>query len=162
MAVGVDDTGDDPLSARVDHPRAGAGMRHRLGGVSDYDGEDIRLKFASKDARDFARAVEIAAGRMFGPENVTIEVTRELAMTAGAGVAPFGIDVGDDGSEEVSETGGQTALLSAVVYVAIYTPLKRVTTLNTIVGAVSGALPPMIGCPLSPSHSPSSPRPSSE
>lgn len=36
-------------------------------------------------------------------------------------------------------------LLSALIYVAIYTPLKRMTTLNTIVGAVSGALPPMIG-----------------
>ena len=35
--------------------------------------------------------------------------------------------------------------LSALVYVAVYTPLKRLTTLNTMVGAVSGALPPMIG-----------------
>jgi protoheme IX farnesyltransferase len=32
-----------------------------------------------------------------------------------------------------------------VSYVAIYTPLKRVTTLNTLVGAVPGALPPLIG-----------------
>lgn len=32
-----------------------------------------------------------------------------------------------------------------VLYAAIYTPLKRHTTLNTIVGAVTGALPPMIG-----------------
>jgi protoheme IX farnesyltransferase len=30
-------------------------------------------------------------------------------------------------------------------YVLIYTPLKRVTTLNTIVGAVPGAIPPMMG-----------------
>ncbi|MCA8972034.1 MAG: heme o synthase [Planctomycetes bacterium] len=37
------------------------------------------------------------------------------------------------------------AFLSAIVYVVVYTPLKRMTTLNTIVGAVSGALPPMIG-----------------
>lgn len=37
------------------------------------------------------------------------------------------------------------ALASALIYIAIYTPLKRITTLNTIVGAVSGALPPMIG-----------------
>jgi heme o synthase len=39
-------------------------------------------------------------------------------------------------------------VLSAVtigVYVFIYTPLKRVTTLNTIVGAIPGALPPVIG-----------------
>jgi protoheme IX farnesyltransferase len=30
-------------------------------------------------------------------------------------------------------------------YLGLYTPLKRVTTLNTLVGAVPGALPPVIG-----------------
>ncbi len=30
-------------------------------------------------------------------------------------------------------------------YVGLYTPLKRVTTLNTLVGAVPGAMPPVIG-----------------
>jgi heme o synthase len=41
-----------------------------------------------------------------------------------------------------------TALLTAITigtYVFAYTPLKRITTLNTIVGAVPGALPPVIG-----------------
>jgi heme o synthase len=40
------------------------------------------------------------------------------------------------------------ALLAALTigtYVFVYTPLKRVTSLNTIVGAVPGALPPVIG-----------------
>jgi protoheme IX farnesyltransferase len=32
-----------------------------------------------------------------------------------------------------------------VSYLALYTPLKRMTTLNTLVGAVPGALPPVIG-----------------
>jgi protoheme IX farnesyltransferase len=32
-----------------------------------------------------------------------------------------------------------------VGYVVVYTPLKRVTTLNTLIGAVPGALPPVIG-----------------
>jgi len=32
-----------------------------------------------------------------------------------------------------------------VSYVWLYTPLKRVTTLNTLIGAVPGALPPVIG-----------------
>ncbi len=36
-------------------------------------------------------------------------------------------------------------LLTIVVYLLIYTPLKPITTLNTLVGAISGALPPMIG-----------------
>jgi heme o synthase len=40
------------------------------------------------------------------------------------------------------------ALVAAVTflcYVLVYTPLKRVTTLNTLIGAVPGALPPVIG-----------------
>lgn len=37
------------------------------------------------------------------------------------------------------------AALTCVIYLAMYTPLKRLTTFNTIVGAVSGAIPPMIG-----------------
>ncbi len=37
------------------------------------------------------------------------------------------------------------ALVALVSYVAIYTPLKRWTPWATLVGAVPGALPPMIG-----------------
>ncbi len=40
---------------------------------------------------------------------------------------------------------GTLTLLTAVSYVAIYTPLKRLTSLNTFVGAFPGALPPLIG-----------------
>ncbi len=36
-------------------------------------------------------------------------------------------------------------LVTAVVYLIAYTPLKRVTVHNTLVGAVSGALPPVGG-----------------
>ena len=36
-------------------------------------------------------------------------------------------------------------LASAASYVLVYTPLKRVTSLCTVVGAVPGALPPLIG-----------------
>ncbi len=41
-----------------------------------------------------------------------------------------------------------TAVLGAVAlisYVLVYTPLKRLTPLNTLVGAVPGALPPLMG-----------------
>jgi heme o synthase len=41
-----------------------------------------------------------------------------------------------------------TSLLGAATlgsYLFIYTPLKRVTTLNTVVGAIPGALPPLMG-----------------
>lgn len=41
-------------------------------------------------------------------------------------------------------TGGLT-LLTAFLYVALYTPLKRVTTLATFIGAFPGAMPPLLG-----------------
>lgn len=37
------------------------------------------------------------------------------------------------------------AVVSFLLYVFVYTPLKRVTSLNTVVGAVPGALPPLVG-----------------
>ncbi len=40
---------------------------------------------------------------------------------------------------------GTLTLLTAAGYVAIYTPLKQFTTLNTFIGAFPGALPPLIG-----------------
>src|SRR5580692_474089 len=36
-------------------------------------------------------------------------------------------------------------LLTGFIYVAIYTPLKRYTTLATFIGAFPGALPPLLG-----------------
>jgi len=42
-----------------------------------------------------------------------------------------------------------TALLGAFTlcsYIFIYTPAKRWTTLNTVIGAIPGAIPPMMGC----------------
>lgn len=41
-----------------------------------------------------------------------------------------------------------TAMLGAMtlgLYVFVYTPLKRITTLNTVIGAVPGAIPPVMG-----------------
>ncbi len=37
------------------------------------------------------------------------------------------------------------ALLSGLLYVLVYTPMKRYTWLNTPMGAIPGAIPPMIG-----------------
>jgi protoheme IX farnesyltransferase len=36
-------------------------------------------------------------------------------------------------------------LIGHILYVLVYTPLKRVTTLNTVIGGLSGAVPPVIG-----------------
>lgn len=37
------------------------------------------------------------------------------------------------------------ALATVILYVAVYTPLKRMTPLNTMVGAIPGAIPPVMG-----------------
>ncbi|HMP17948.1 MAG TPA: protoheme IX farnesyltransferase, partial [Gemmatales bacterium] len=37
------------------------------------------------------------------------------------------------------------AFITLVLYVCIYTPLKRVTAWNTLVGAIPGAMPPLLG-----------------
>lgn len=37
------------------------------------------------------------------------------------------------------------AAATIVIYIFAYTPLKRVSTVNTLVGAIPGALPPMVG-----------------
>ena len=36
-------------------------------------------------------------------------------------------------------------LANLIIYAFVYTPLKRISTLNTLVGAICGAIPPMMG-----------------
>ena len=48
-------------------------------------------------------------------------------------------------SAHVNALAGWLGLMTLVSYVMVYTPLKRRTTLNTLVGAIPGALPPLIG-----------------
>jgi len=45
----------------------------------------------------------------------------------------------------VNPMSGFLAWLAVVLYVCVYTPLKRKTFLSTLVGAVPGAMPPVIG-----------------
>jgi protoheme IX farnesyltransferase len=41
---------------------------------------------------------------------------------------------------------GLLALFTLVSYLFLYTPLKRTTSISTAVGAIPGAMPPLIGC----------------
>jgi len=40
---------------------------------------------------------------------------------------------------------GMLSFMTLLLYVAVYTPLKRVSSLCTVVGAVAGAMPPVLG-----------------
>lgn len=46
---------------------------------------------------------------------------------------------------KVNSEAAAVAAATLAVYVFIYTPLKRISSINTLVGAVAGALPPLIG-----------------
>ncbi len=68
--------------------------------------------------------------------------SRTLAFIAGilAGYSGFALLVAT-----VNTLAGLLAIVNIVIYVAIYTPLKPRSTMNTLLGAVCGAIPPMIG-----------------
>lgn len=45
----------------------------------------------------------------------------------------------------VNELSALLAAVTLISYIFLYTPLKRLSTLNTLVGGIPGALPPVIG-----------------
>ncbi len=72
-------------------------------------------------------------------------VTGRLSPRA---AAAFGLGLGALGTFVLAVFFGPIAAIAAVatfvLYAGVYTPLKRRTTLNTIVGAVPGAMPPLL------------------
>lgn len=74
----------------------------------------------------------IAAGRLHP----------DAGLAIGVGLVLFGLWIL---LEQVNLPTAFLAALTLGLYVFVYTPLKRVTTLNTAVGAVPGALPTLVG-----------------
>jgi protoheme IX farnesyltransferase len=74
----------------------------------------------------------VAGGRMSPAEGLTI-----AGVLAGAGVLVLWLTS--------TPAAALLALTTLLTYVLVYTPLKRHTSLATVVGAVPGALPPLIG-----------------
>lgn len=73
-------------------------------------------------------------------------VTGEVSVLAAVvGAAAMGV-VGTAGlALSFNLLSAVLVLATLLVYVSIYTPLKRVSTLNTVIGAVPGAAPVLIG-----------------
>jgi protoheme IX farnesyltransferase len=78
------------------------------------------------------RTRPIPAGRMLPREGLITGALLGLAGVVYLAVAVNGLSA-------------FLAALTIVLYVLAYTPLKRVSTTNTLVGAVPGAIPPVIG-----------------
>jgi WD40 repeat protein len=57
-------------------------------GVADYAGPSLTLRYAAKDARDFAKALELGGTRLFGPKKVRLSVFTTLPPTAADRPAP--------------------------------------------------------------------------
>ncbi|HUD49729.1 MAG TPA: heme o synthase [Candidatus Baltobacteraceae bacterium] len=69
-------------------------------------------------------------------------LTPESVLVVGAACGLIGMIYLAAAVNLVTAALGAATLLS---YVFVYTPLKRVTTLNTVIGAIPGALPPLMG-----------------
>ena len=64
------------------------------------------------------------------------------ALTFGVGLVLFGVLLL---AWKVNLLTGFLVLMAGFLYVLVYTPLKRITWLNTSFGAIPGAIPPMAG-----------------
>jgi protoheme IX farnesyltransferase len=88
------------------------------------------------------RERDVKMARTAGRPLPTGRLTPSEVAAFGAGCAVAGLAALRVGSNTLA-----TVLCAAILfsYVLVYTPLKPVTTLNTLVGAVPGALPPVVG-----------------
>lgn len=90
------------------------------------------LEFRTDALMNRTRNRPVAAGRM----------NRAPAMTFGLFLSITGACLLAIAANRLT---AELGLLTLLLYTAVYTPLKRVNSLCTVIGAVPGAIPPMMG-----------------
>jgi protoheme IX farnesyltransferase len=88
--------------------------------------------------RDVDRLMRRTANRPLATGRLPVDETVVLAVSA-AVIGAFLLAV------TVNMTAAALALVTLWLYVGVYTPMKRWSVWNTMVGAIPGALPPAIG-----------------
>ncbi len=66
----------------------------------------------------------------------------ELALAAGLAMSSLGVGIL---AVLVNPAAAAVSLATILLYILVYTPMKQLTPLSTIAGALPGALPPLIG-----------------
>ena len=101
---------------------------------------------AAAGASAFNQAAEARRdARMHRTRNrplVTGQLTRTYAATFGLVVSILGVAILCPTSNGIAAS---LAAINVLLYIAIYTPLKPLTATNTLVGAIVGGIPPIIG-----------------
>lgn len=88
------------------------------------------------------RDVDLLMARTAGRPLPTGRIDASVALAFGLGLAGLSIPLLTFATTPLA---GLLASVALLLYVLVYTPLKRTTSLSTLVGAVPGALPPLIG-----------------
>lgn len=68
-------------------------------------------------------------------------LTPRVALISGLTLSALGVAL----LAVIGPAPALVSLATILIYVLLYTPLKPITTINTLVGAIPGALPPLIG-----------------
>ena len=121
--------------------------------ASDTSLDWVRLFHAVFGTTLVAAAAAVLNQRIETNVDRLMERTRNRPLPAGrmkpATALVLGIALGVIGTVWLWRTttamAASLAAATIIIYIAFYTPLKRRTSLCTIVGAVSGAIPPVIG-----------------
>ncbi|MCX6033049.1 MAG: caspase family protein [Chloroflexi bacterium] len=80
-------------------------------GISDYEGERLSLRFADKDAKDIAKAIDLGGRRLFGPERVHLALLTASPKTAAVISGKSKRGRANEGADETRPTRG--AILQA-------------------------------------------------